>query len=94
MLAERNTTMNRAISGIWQLTEDDIIREQCRAREEWIINDNRKTEIIAEQDAEIKKKDAEIDKKDAEIEQKDAEIEQKDAEIKRLKMELVAKKGN
>ena len=94
MLAEGNTTMNRAISGIWQLTDDDIIREQCRAREEWIINDNRKTEIIAEQDAEIKKKDAEIDKKDAEIEQKNAEIEQKDAEIKRLKMELAAKKGN
>ena len=87
MLAEGNTTMNRAISGIWQLTDDDIIREQCRAREEWIINDNRKTEIIAEQDAEIKKKDAEIDKKDA-------EIEQKDAEIKRLKKELAAKKGN
>ena len=67
-------------SGIWQLTDDDIIREQCRSREEWIINDNRKTEIIAEQDAEIKKKDAEIDKKDAEIE--------------RLKKELAAMKGN
>ena len=43
MLAEGNTTMNRAISGIWQLTDDDIIREQCRAREECIISDNRKT---------------------------------------------------
>ena len=55
-------------------------RESCWGREEWIINDNRKTEIIADQKVEI--------------EQKDAEIAENDAEIERLKKELAAKKGD
>ena len=49
MLAAKNETIGRAISGVWQLTEEERIREQCRAREDWIINDRWKTETIAEQ---------------------------------------------
>ena len=48
MLAAKNETIGRAISGVWQLTEEERIREQCRAREDWIINDRWKTEKIAE----------------------------------------------
>ena len=48
MLAAKNETIGRAISGVWQLTEEERIREQCRAREDWIINDRWKTETIAE----------------------------------------------
>ena len=49
MLAAKNETIGRAISGVWQLTEEEQIREQCRAREDWIINARWKTEKIAEQ---------------------------------------------
>ncbi len=31
MLSEKEKMMKGAISGIWQLTEDEIIQEQCRA---------------------------------------------------------------
>ena len=49
MLAENNAVMGKAISGIWQLTEEEKIREQCRAREEWLINDKWKTDMIEQQ---------------------------------------------
>ena len=62
MLAEKDKTMDRAISGIWQLTEEEMIQEQCRAREEWIINDNRKNEIIEQQKEALAQMDEELAK--------------------------------
>jgi len=62
MLAEKDKTMDRAISGIWQLTEEEMIQEQCRAREEWIINDNRKNEIIEQQKEALAQIDEELAK--------------------------------
>ena len=61
MIAEKNSVMDRTISGIWQLTEDNLIREQCSAREEWIINDNRKNEIIEQQKATMEQQKDEIE---------------------------------
>ena len=68
MLAEKNESIGRAVSGVWQLTEEEKIRQRCRAREEWIINDNYKTRKLKEQEEELKQKDAEIEKLRAEIE--------------------------
>lgn len=66
MLAEKAKTMDRAISGIWQLTEEEMIQEQCRAREEWIINDNRKNEIIEQLEGELEQqKEALAEKNEA-----------------------------
>jgi len=49
MIAEKDTVISKAISGVWQLTEEERIREQCRAREEWLINDQWKNDKIARQ---------------------------------------------
>ena len=62
MLAAKNETIGRSISGVWQLTEEERIREQCRAREDWIINDRWKTETIAEQAETIAEQEAELAK--------------------------------
>ena len=99
MLAEKDKAMEKTISGIWQLTEEEMIREQCYERERWLITyeeEDKKHKKIAEQNKKlrekIKNKDAEIKRikadKDAEIKDKDAEIKDKDAEIARLKEEL------
>ncbi len=93
MLAQKDDTIGRAISGVWQLTEEEMIRERCRAREEWIINDKWKSEQLVIKDAEIEQKNAEIEQKKAEIEQKKAEIEQKDAEIERKDVEIEQEKA-
>ncbi len=37
MLATEDKNIDRAISSVYQLTEDERIREQCRQREEYYI---------------------------------------------------------
>ena len=92
MLAEKDKAMEKTISGIWQLTEEEMIREQCYERERWLITyeeEDKKHKKIAEQNKKLREK---IKNKDAEIKRikadKDAEIKDKDAEIARLKEEL------
>ena len=53
MIAAEDKTLNKAVSGVWQLTEEERIREQCRAREEWLLMDKWKTERIKELEAEL-----------------------------------------
>ena len=62
MLAENNAVMGRAISGVWQLTEEERIREKCRAREQWLINDKWKTDRLAEQEDTIAQQEVTIRK--------------------------------
>ena len=85
MLAEKNESIGRAVSGVWQLTEEEKIRQRCRAREEWIINDNYKTKKLKEQEEELRQKDAVLEQKDAAISDQKAIIEQLQDEIERLK---------
>ena len=54
ILANESDVMSRAISGVWQLTEEERIREQALAREEWIVNDKWKNDTIANQSVMIK----------------------------------------
>ncbi len=85
MLAEKNESIGRAVSGVWQLTEEEKIRQRCRAREEWIINDNYKTRKLKEQEEELKQKDAVLEQKDAALSDQKVIIEQLQAENERLR---------
>jgi hypothetical protein len=102
MLAKNNTVMEKAVSGVSQLTEEEIIRQKCRAREEWIINDKWKTDTIArlsDENAELSEKNAELSDKNAELSDKNAEqfsiisrmdeeLKTKDSEIETLRQKL------
>ncbi len=48
MLAEQDEVMGKAISASWQLTEEEMIKAQCRAREDWIINNDYMNRLIAQ----------------------------------------------
>ena len=85
MLAEKNESIGRAVSGVWQLTEEEKIRRRCRAREEWIINDNYKTKKLKEQEEELRQKEAALKQKDAVLSDQKVIIEQLQAENERLK---------
>ena len=95
MLAENNAVMGKAISGVWQLTEEERIREKCRAREQWLINDKWKRDKIAELETEIADqkttiKEYEIsDKKKSEtISEQKAEITEQKTKISALQKEI------
>ncbi len=67
MLAEKDVIMEKAISASWQMTEEEMIREQCRAREDWIVNNEYKDRLIAQQQDEIAQQQDEIAQQQDEI---------------------------
>ncbi len=95
MLAKEDKTMEIAISGVWQLTEEETIREECLKREEWLMNYNWEKEKQARTAEEnkklkgrLKQKNSEIKRKNEVISQKDEVINQKEARIAQLEEEL------
>ena len=87
-LAKENEVMSRAISGVWQLTEDERIREECLAREEWIANDNWKNETIAKQNETITQLGTRIEELEATMKQLSDKLEEKEKIIEELKRNM------
>lgn len=81
MLAENNVVMGRAVSGVRQLTEEEMIREQCRAREEWLVNDRWKTEQLAKKDAQLAIKDAQLAEQSEQLEKQSEQLAKKDVQL-------------
>lgn len=81
MLAQDNESLQEAVSGVRQLTEDEKIRQQCQAREDFAYWERIRNHRLMEQDEEIQKKDAILLEQDATIREKDAKILEKDAAI-------------
>ncbi len=91
MLAQNNEFIEEASETIYQLTQEEKIRLQCEAREEYHrIERCRQHElkIAKEEKAILEEEKAKLEKENAEMEKKNAEME---AEIARLKAELGAK---
>ena len=90
-VAGTNRYMESAVKTIFELSTDENIREQCRAREEFESYQRYLNKRISDLEQLNADKDAEIVDKDAEIADKDAKIANKDAEITRLREMLDAK---
>jgi len=93
MIAEKDTVISKAISGVWQLTEEERIREQCRAREEWLINDQWKNDTIEKQKQQLAEKDAVIAEKDSILSEKELMLSEKDSMIAK-KDSMIAEKDS
>ncbi len=91
MLAQENPTIDQTISSVWQLTQDEAIREQMQRREE----NERIWNSMRRKVAEAEKKAAEAEMKVAEAEMKAAE-EKKEytKEIEELKARIQELEGN
>ncbi len=87
--------MEEAVNTIYNLSEDERIRQQCQAREDWERRtgwvmrefERAKNELV-EKDAIISERDEIISKKDEIISEKDEIISKKDAENEKLKEEI------
>ncbi len=97
MLAEKNPAIDEAVTKIFALTQDDIIREQIEAEELYYRSIQSRDEAISWRDEEIAKRDEEIVKKDEAIAkkmeviaEKDETIAKKEEEIERLKAIIAA----
>lgn len=102
MLASQNPILEDAVATMYEMSAEDAIREQCRAREDYYrtLNtlkahiDNRDKlleqhiQLLERKDQEIEQKEQLLGQKDLEIEQKERLLGQKDLEISRLLQEV------
>lgn len=100
MLAKNNQYIKDAVATVRQLTQEETIRQQCEAREDYYRRtagrEKRLKKVTGERDElkeELSQKEAEIARKDADIAKKDADIAKKDAEIEHLR-NLLANRDN
>lgn len=77
MLAKDNNYISDAASTVYRLSQEEMIRLQCEAREDYY-----RTQLDLKH--EMERRDAEIEKRGVEIEKRDAEIEKQNVEIKSL----------
>ena len=104
MIAEKNKYMSEAAMAMYELNADEIIRQQCMAREEYNRYDKMMARKLAEANEQLAeaRKDAAKAKEQAELEHRNVveatrQFEQErsnyEAEIARLQ-ELIAQKQN
>ena len=99
MVAVKNKAIGEAAKTIYTLSEDERIRQQCEAREDYYKQKRdsarRNRELLKEfkeKEKEIEGKDKALEEKEKEIEGKDKALEEKDKEIEMLKAMLAGKK--
>ena len=88
MLAENNEYLKEATETVYELSQEEQIRMQCEAREDY----NRRMlgigRMLARQTRELKEKDAIIAEKDLTIAEKDSALSEQAAIIAALKAQL------
>lgn len=91
MLAENDEYIREASDTVYKLTQEEKIRLQCEAREDYYRR-HRDMEIYQEQlETELAQLRQIMTQKDSALAEKDAEIAERDAEIARLKATLTKK---
>lgn len=95
MIATNDSAMKEAVNTIYNLSENERIRQQCQAREDWerrtgwLIRENeRQKNELAETKAELSETKTELSETKAELSETKAELSKKDAEILALKERL------
>lgn len=71
MIAENNTILSEATQTLYKLNADELLREQCRAREEYEVHEKYTQEKIAKQEEKIAEQEREI----AELKKRIKELE-------------------
>jgi uncharacterized protein (DUF3084 family) len=75
MLAQQDTNIQKAVTTVRKLSQDEEFRMKCWAREDHI---RQQIDHDAWYDAEIKKREAELEKKEAALAEKDNALAEKD----------------
>ncbi len=87
MAAAKNRMIDDAATPIYQLTEEERIRQQCEAREDYMRRQRGIQQLLEEQRQQLAEKDrqlAEMDQQIAELKQQIAELKQQIAERQKL----------
>ena len=92
MLAEKNEYLQDAVTGIAVLTEDEMIRQQCQAREDFEywerIRENMRQKELEERDRKLEEQYKKLEEKDQMLEQQYRAISQLTQTISELNARL------
>ena len=95
MHAEKNPIIDEAASTIYSISQDSIMLEKIRAREEAIAHENYMRKQLKEQARQLDEKDKQLDEKDKQLDEKDKQLgmqskqlDEKDALIAKLLNEI------
>ncbi len=94
MLAEKDEMVQEAADTMYRLSQDRVIREQCRAREDYDRQMNyyeRKMKELAGKDATLEKLEEVISSKDRELEKVEEALLSKDRELEKIGEALSSK---
>lgn len=81
MLSQKNEYIGEAAETVYQLSQEEKIRMQCEAREDYYRTQQGWQDMLAQKDSIIIEKDSEIAQKDSIIIEKDSIITEKDSII-------------
>ena len=81
MLAAKNPAIDEAVEVVYEVSEDEKIRQRIEAREDYM-------RTMADINRKLKEKDELLEQKDELLEQKDELLEQKDDELERSRIRI------
>lgn len=96
MLAVKDQTITEAANTIYQISEDERIRQQCEAREDYLRRQRgiqRRLEKADELEKAVVEKEKALAEKDKELTEKNKELAEKDARIAELEALLKSGQG-
>lgn len=85
MVAAKNRMIDDAATTIYQLTEDERIRQQCEAREDYLRRQRGIQKMLEEQRQQLTEKDKQLTEKDQQIAEMQKIIEELRQENKMLR---------
>ena len=88
MLAQNNEYLKEAVSGVRQLTEDEQIRQQCQAREDFEYWERIRNNYVKELGDNLEQTQDRLEQTQGELEQTQDELEQTQDELNQIKDEL------
>ena len=84
MLAEKNPIIDEAASTIYSISQDSIMLEKIRAREEAIAHENYMRKQMEEQHKQLYEQAKQLGMQAKQLDEKDKQLDEKDALIAKL----------
>ena len=81
MLAQKNEYLQETVSGVRQLTEEEKIRQQCQAREDYYFWENFKNHRYEKALTDLKDARQQLQQQKDALAQKDEALQHKDAQL-------------
>ena len=78
MLAQQNSIFENAVETIYELTADESVQEQCKAREKHV---REMRTVLTEKQMAVQEKDKAVQEKDKAVQEKDKAVQEKDKAV-------------